>query len=204
MSSSTHNQALSALLFLYREVLAVELPWMNDIKRPSTPKRIPSVLTKDEVAGLHAQLEGELALLAKLLYCTGMRLMEGLRLRIKDVDFDRHAIIVREAKGNKDRVVMLPRSIAPALRVQLLKARAVWQADRDAHRGGVEIPHALGVKYPKAARTWVWFWLFPSPTFSVDPQIRSPCTPCAIALPHICSSRARTSEPYRNCWAIAM
>ncbi len=170
VSSSTHNQALSAILFLYREVLTVDLPWMEGIQRPASTKRIPSVLTKDEVAGLLAHMEGQTALIARLLYGTGMRLMEGMRLRVKDVDFDRHAIIVREAKGGKDRVVMLPRSLAPALRTQMLAARAQWEADRVAQRGGVEVPHALDVKYPKVGFTWGWFWLFPSPTLSVDPR----------------------------------
>lgn len=170
VSTSTHNQALSALLFLYREVLNMDLPWMDGINRPVAKRRIPSVLTKDEVAGLLAQMEGVTALLARLLYGTGMRLMEGIRLRVKDVDFDRHVIIVREAKGNKDRVVMLPRSLVPAMRMQLLAARAVWEADRQAQRGGVETPHALEQKYPKVGQTWGWFWMFPSPTFSVDPR----------------------------------
>lgn len=120
VSPSTHNQALSALLFLYREVLGIDLPWLDNINRPTRARRIPSVLTKDEVAGLLAAMDGECALLARLLYGTGMRLMEGIRLRVKDVDFERHMIIVREAKGNKDRVVMLPRSLAPALRLQCL------------------------------------------------------------------------------------
>ena len=106
VSASTHNQALSAILFLYREVLAIKLPWLDDIGRPSQKRRIPSVMTRDEVAGLLAQMEGETALLARLLYGTGMRLMEGIRLRVKDVDFDRLVIIVREAKGGKDRVVI--------------------------------------------------------------------------------------------------
>ena len=97
-------------------MLGIELPWLNDINRPASTRRVPSVLTKDEVAGLLTVMEGETALLARLLHGTGMRLMEGMRLRIKDVDFDRHVIIVREAKGNKDRVVMLPRSLAPTLR----------------------------------------------------------------------------------------
>jgi len=104
VSASTHNQALSAILFLYREVLAIELPWLNGINRPTQKRRIPSVLTKDEVAGLLAQMDGQTALIARLLYGTGMRLMEGMRLRIKDVDFDRHVIIVRDAKGGKGRV----------------------------------------------------------------------------------------------------
>jgi len=109
-------------------------------------------------------------LLAKLLYGTGMRLMEGLRLRIKDVDFDRRVIVVRDGKRGKDRVVMLPRSLAPALKAQWLHARAVWDADAKAGRGGVETPHALEKKYPKVGHTWAWFWLFPSPTLSVDPR----------------------------------
>jgi integrase len=118
VSVSTHNQALSALLFLYREVLGIDLPWLNDVNRPTRKLRIPSVLTQDEVAGLLAHMEGVPALIAKLLYGTGMRLMVGMRLRIKDVDFDRSVIVVREAKGGKDRVVMLPRSLLPALHGQ--------------------------------------------------------------------------------------
>lgn len=170
VSASTHNQALSALLFLYREVLNIVLPWMDGIKRPSTTRRIPSVLTTDEVAGVLAQLEGEPSLLARLLYGTGMRLMEGIRLRVKDVDFDRRVIVVREAKGNKDRVVMLPSSLMAPMRSQLLCARAVWEADRHVQLGGVDVPHALETKYPRVGNTWGWFWLFPSPTLSIDPR----------------------------------
>lgn len=170
VSSSTHNQALSALLFLYREVLDMKLPWMEGIQRPGYTKRIPSVLTKDEVAGVLASLEGQTALLARLLYGTGMRLMEALRLRIKDVDFDRHAIIVREGKGSKDRVVMLPRSLASQMRLQMLAARALWEADRHARRGGVEVPHALEMKHPQVGHGWGWFWMFPAPVCSVDPD----------------------------------
>lgn len=129
-----------------------------------------SVLTKDEVAGLLAQMNGVTALLARLLYGTGMRLMKGVRLRIKDVDFERHVIVVREAKGAKDRVVILPRSLAPALRLQMLSARAQWEADRQVQRGGVEVPHALESTYPKVGYTWGWFWLFPLPTLSIDPR----------------------------------
>jgi integron integrase len=170
VSASTHNQALSALLFLYREVLEEDLPWLTDINRPTQVRRIPSVLTKDEVAGLLAAMDGVTALLARLLYGTGMRLMEGMRLRVKDLDFDRHVIIVREAKGNKDRVVMLPRSLAPALKQQMMAARKLWQADRQAQRAGVQVPDALEVKYPRLGQTWGWCWLFPSPTLSVDPR----------------------------------
>ena len=170
VSASTHNQTLSAVLFLYREVLNIDLPWLSNIGRPQQTKRIPAVLTNEEVSRQFAELDGTPALLAQLLYGTGMRLMEGMRLRIKDVDFDRHVIIVREAKGGKDRVVMLPRSLAPALRAQLLKARAQWEADKQAQRAGVEVPHALEAKYPKVGQTWGWFWFFPSPTLSVDPH----------------------------------
>lgn len=170
VAASTHNQALSALLFLYREVLAIDLPCLNNIERPSTPKRIPCVLTTGEVAALLSALPPEAALIARLLYGTGMRLMEGLRLRVKDVDFDRHVIIVRQAKGNKDRVVMLPRTLAADLREQVRAARAQWEHDRQAQRGGVEVPHALEAKYPGVGQRWGWFWVFPSPTLSVDPR----------------------------------
>ncbi len=169
VSASTHNQALSAILFLYREVLDIDLPWLDGVNRPAQKRRIPSVLTQGEVAALFQFLEGEMHLLGQLLYGTGMRLMEGLRLRIKDVDFDRHVIVVREAKGNKDRVVMLPRSLVPALRQHLAHARHVWEQDRQAQRSGVQTPHALAQKYPKVGSTWGWFWLFPSPTLSIDP-----------------------------------
>ena len=170
VSASTHNQALSALLFLYREVLEEDLPWLTDINRPTQVRRIPSVLTKDEVTRLLAAMDGVTALLARLLYGTGMRLMEGMRLRVKDVEFDRHVIIVREAKGNKDRVVMLPRSLVPALRLQMLATRASWEADRQAQRAGVQVPDALEVKYPRLGQTGGWCWLFPSPTLSVGPR----------------------------------
>jgi len=170
VSSSTHNQALSALLFLYRDVLNTELPWMQNIQRPQQPKRIPSVLTQAEVGALMAQMQGTEALLARLLYGTGMRLMEGIRLRIKDVDFDRKVIVVRQAKGNKDRVVMLPHSLLDTLRQQLLHARAVWEKDRLSGQAGVEVPDALEVKYPKVGQSWGWFWLFPAQGTSVDPR----------------------------------
>lgn len=175
VSASTHNQALSALLFLYKEVLGMELPWMDGIQRPAPTKRIPVVLTREEVAGVLAHMDDVTGLLARLLYGTGMRLMEGLRLRIKDVDFDRHVIVVREAKGNKDRVVMLPRSLAPELRKQMLVSRGLWEQDRQKHLGGVYVPHALEAKYPQVGSRWGWFWLFPSPTLAVDPRTGEAC-----------------------------
>ena len=130
VSASTHNQALSALLFLYREVLRVDLPWLNEIGRPQTARRLPEVLTVDEVRRtLIALIEQapEHALFAQLLYGTGMRILEGLRLRTWDVDFDRGAIIVREAKGDKDRVVMLPASLRDAMKQQLRLSHALWE-----------------------------------------------------------------------------
>ncbi len=170
VSASTHNQALSALLFLYREVLDIDLPWLDNINRPNRPKRLPSVLSKNEVSRLLAVMDGEVGLLARLLYGTGMRLMEALRLRIKDVEFDRHVIIIREAKGGKDRVVMLPRGLASALKAQIAGGRALWESDRQAQSPGIEMPFALERKYPNAGKTWAWFWVFPSPTLSTDPR----------------------------------
>ena len=172
VSVSTHNQALSALLFLYREVLGINLPWLQDLQRPTRARRIPSVLTQAEVASLLERLDGEMGLLGKLLYGTGMRLMEGLRLRVKDVDFDRQAIVVREAKGGKDRVVMLPKSLVPALRTQLAAARGRWEKDRENSTPGVSVPDALAAKYPDLGQRWAWFWVFPSSTLSVDPRSR--------------------------------
>lgn len=170
VSVSTHRQALSALLFLYREVLGMDLPWMNEIARPTARPRIPTVLTIDEVATLLSRTEGETGLLARLLYGTGLRLMESLRLRVKDLDIARKVITVREAKGGKDRVVMLPQVLVAPMSAQLDKARAIWTADRAAQQPGVETPHALDRKYPRAGETWAWFWVFPSPTLATDPR----------------------------------
>jgi integrase len=142
VSTSTHNQALSSLLFLYREVLCVDLPWLTDLARPTRARRLPSVLTRDEVASLLASVSGEIGLVAHLLYGTGMRLMEALRLRVKDVDFERHAIIVREAKGNKDRVVMLPRALVEPMRLQLRTARHQGSRAFKRQRQACLRPHA--------------------------------------------------------------
>lgn len=169
VSESTHNQALSALLFLYREVLDIELPWMMEISRPSKPVRIPTVLTSDEVNRLLAEMSGETGLVARLLYGAGLRMLEALHLRVKDLDLDRHVIFVRQAKGKKDRVVMLPRSVAQPLRKQLEAARLIWDQDRRAGRAGVMMPDALDRKYPHASLSWAWHWVFPSPSFSIDP-----------------------------------
>ncbi len=170
VSASTHRQALSALLFLYREVLRIDLPWMMEIGRPKTPQRLPEVLTVNEVLRTLSLMRGEHATLEKLLYGTGMRSLEGMRLRTKDVDFERGAIIVREAKGSKDRVVMLPRSLRDELKQQLRLSHALWEADRSAKLPGVEMPHALSVKYPRAGESWGWHWVFPQAAIATDPR----------------------------------
>lgn len=172
VSASTHRQALSALLFLYQKVLGVELPWLDAIGRPREVKRLPVVLTQDEVARILAALPPEHQLLASLLYGTGMRISEAYRLRVKDVDFERSTLIVREAKGNKDRALMLPQSLKSALRQQLQHSNQLWQADRAAAVPGVELPHALARKYPRAGETWAWHWVFPQATLSIDPRSR--------------------------------
>lgn len=170
VSVSTHRQALSAILFLYKEVIGADLPWLEEIGRPSPKKRIPAVLTIAEVQRLLSVMEGEAGLLARLLYGTGMRLMEALTLRVKDVDFDRHAIVVREGKGAKDRVVMLPHLLVDGLRAQVESSRRWWERDRAAGVAGVAVPDALDRKYPRAALAWGWHWVFPSPKLSVDPR----------------------------------
>ena len=169
-SASTHKQALAALLFLYKHVLNIELPWMQEIGRPQTPARLPVVLSCDEVQRLLAAISGVEGCIAQLLYGTGMRKMECLRLPVKDVDFDRGLIFVREGKGKKDRVTMLPSAVAPALRKQLAYSRALWGLDRAAERAGVELPGALACKYPRAGESWIWFWVFPAPHESKDPR----------------------------------
>lgn len=170
VAPSTHNQALSALLFLYREVLGVQLPWLNEIGRPKARERVPVVLSMAEVRRVldaAAGVEGEVL---HLLYGTGMRLMEALRLRVKDVDFERGEIVVREGKGGKDRRVMLPQALSAVLAARLLQTRTIWKGDRAEDRGGVHMPDALERKYPRAAMSWGWFWVWPSERLSIDPQ----------------------------------
>lgn len=176
VSASTHKQALSALLFLYQQVLGLNLPWMGEIGRPRPERRLPTVLSPDEVAAVLAALQAQprvgpvLALLARLLYGTGMRLLEGLRLRVKDIEFNQRAIIVREGKGAKDRVVMLPASLEPALHAHLADVKAQWQLDRAQGVPGVHLPHALERKYGRAAESWAWHWVFPQAELATDPR----------------------------------
>jgi integron integrase len=176
VSASTHRQALSALLFLYQRVLGLNLPWMGEIGRPRTDRRLPVVLSADEVSRLFGALQAlphhgaTLVLLGQLLYGTGMRLLEALRLRVKDIEFNHRAIIVRQGKGAKDRVVMLPASLEAPLRAQLAHVHAHWQLDREQSLAGVQVPDALARKYGRAAESWHWHWVFPQAEPSVDPR----------------------------------
>jgi integron integrase len=169
-SSSTHNQALSAILFLYKDVLKQDLPWMTDIGRPKQNERLPVVLTKDEVQALFLHLDGVYGLLARLLYGTGMRIAEAMQLRVKDVEFSQQTLIVREGKGKKDRALMLPQTLVIPLRQQLVLAHDIWEIDRAANRPGVEMPFALDRKYPRAGQSWAWHWVFPQAEVSTDPR----------------------------------
>lgn len=169
VSASTQNQALAAVLFLYREVLDLEPPWLKDVTRAKRTKRLPTVLTRREIQSLLAQVEGGTGLIVRLLYGTGMRLTEGLRLRVKDLDLERYEITVREGKGGKDRVTMLPESLAQPLREHLVRRRAVYNADVAAGRAEVYLPDALAQKYPKAPVQWAWQYVFAAAGFSRDP-----------------------------------
>ncbi len=170
VSVSTHRQALAALLFLYQKVFGLQLPWMQALDRPQRKPRLPVVLSMAEVRAVLTLLDGTHAVLGQLLYGTGMRITEALQLRSKDVDFERAVIVVRDGKAGKDRAVMLPASLAPALKTQLRRAHGLWQADTRAGRGGVQMPDALDRKYPRAGASWAWFWVFPQATLSVDPR----------------------------------
>ncbi len=166
---STHRQALSAILFLYGKVLQIDLPRLNEIGRPRVTRKLPVVLSQAELCAIFSLLRGEHQLLARLLYGTGMRLSEGLSLRVKDVDFDHQAIVVRSGKGAKDRVVMLPQTLVPALREQLARAHVLWSADQASGRGGVFMPEALDKRCPRAGASWIWFWVFPQDHHATDP-----------------------------------
>lgn len=170
VSASTQNQALSALLFLYREVLMQDLPWMENIRRAKRPERLPVVLGREEVAALLAEMGGVTWLMAALLYGAGLRLMECLRLRVQDVDFVRREITVRQGKGGKDRRTMLPTMAVEALQGQLAETRRLHERDLAAGYGEVWLPDALARKYPHATREWIWQYVFPASMRSVDPR----------------------------------
>ena len=170
VSAATQNQALAALLYLYKQVLNIQLPWLDDITRAKETSRLPVVLTGSEVRSLLAGLSGQMWLISALLYGTGMRVLEGLRLRVKDIDVERGEIVVRQAKGGKDRVTMLPDNLVKLLNQQLEKAQLFHSQDIQDGFGEVWLPDALAVKYPKAAREWGWQWVFPANQLSIDPR----------------------------------
>lgn len=170
VAASTQNQALSALLFLYRQVLGIRLPWMDEVVRAKRPARVPTVLSRREVAALLAGMDGRAGVVARLLYGTGMRLMEGLRLRVKDVDFIRNEIVVRDGKGGRDRRTVLPATLAGPLQAELERARVLHRGDLEDGFGAVWLPHALARKYPSAAREFGWQYVFPALRRSRDPR----------------------------------
>lgn len=170
VAAATQNQALSALLFLYKEVLRIDLPWLDNVTRAKRPQRLPVVMTRDEVHAVLDRMEGGYGLMARLLYGTGMRLMECVRLRVKDVDFGRGEILIRDGKGAKDRVTMLPQSLVSALQSHLKHRRALFDDDMSAGKAAVHLPHALAQKYPNAPTEWGWQYVFPSGSYSIDPR----------------------------------
>ncbi len=170
VASPTQNQAKSALLFLYRVVLGLRLPWLDEVVGAKLGRRLPVVLTPGEVRQLLAHLGGTMGLVASLLYGTGMRLLESLRLRVKDVEFERRELVIRDGKGAKDRVTVLPENLVLPLQSHLAKVRALHQRDLAAGHGDVWLPDALDIKYPGAPREWGWQFVFPSTARSIDPR----------------------------------
>jgi integron integrase len=170
VAASTQNVALCALLFLYRDVLGVELPYVDGIQRAKRPARIPVVFTRAEAAALLSRLSGTYRLIAGLLYGSGLRLMEALRLRVKDLDFGYMEILVRDGKGEKDRRTILPRPLVEPLRQQFDGVKVLHEQDLREGFGDVYLPYALGRKYTNAAKEWAWQYVFPSSKLSVDPR----------------------------------
>src|SRR5436190_18434211 len=170
VAASTQNQALSALLFLYKGVLKQEIGWLDGVERARRPARLPVVLTRDEVRKIFAHLDGKYRLMAGLLYGSGLRLMECVRLRVKDVDLGYLRITVRDGKGGKDRVTMLPVNLARSLERHLQKMRTQHEEDLEAGFGAVYLPDAIDRKWPNAAKEWAWKYVFSSPRFSTNPR----------------------------------
>ncbi len=171
VAASTQGQALAALLFLYKEVLNIELPWLDEVTRAKRPVKLPTVLTREEVRGLVQQVEDPLmTMIVELLYGTGMRLLEGLRLRVKDVEFSRREIVIRDGKGAKDRVTMLPERLLERLKLHMSIVKKQHETDLSLGRGEVWLPNALAAKYPNAPREWAWQYVFPAASFSIDPR----------------------------------
>jgi len=170
VAASTQNVALAALLFLYREVLQLDLPLIEGVERAKRPQRIPVVLTVEEVKRVLVQMSGTHHLMASLLYGAGLRLMECVRLRVKDLDFNYRQIIVRDGKGEKDRRTILPQPLMEPLRRHLARVRLQHEEDMRLGCGRTYLPYALERKYPRAASEWVWQYVFPAAKLSVDPR----------------------------------
>ncbi len=170
VAASTQNQAKSALLFLYKEVLGQDLPWLENVEQAKVPKRLPVVLTPAESQAVLARLSGTYWLMGSLLYGTGMRLMECVRLRVKDVEFAQRQILVRDGKGFKDRVTMLPQALTAPLKEHIARVRELHKQDLANGYGAVYLPYALDKKYPNAPREWGWQYVFPAQSLSVDPR----------------------------------
>jgi integron integrase len=170
VAAATQNQALNALVFLYGSVLNIELGELGEVVRANRPYKVPVVLSRTEVARLLEALDGTWRLMAQTLYGTGLRLMELLRLRVKDVDFERNQIVVRSGKGDKDRVTMLPEKLKPELERHLARTRLLHEQDLRAGFGEVYLPEGLARKYPNAAKEWGWQWVFPARSLSRDPR----------------------------------
>ena len=184
VAAGTQNQALNALSFLYTQVLGIELGDLGEFMAASKRRRVPVVLSKVEVERLLGALEGTYRLMGQVLYGTGLRLLEGLRLRIHDIDFARNQIIVRGGKGDKDRVTVLPEALRASLQAHLQRVRLLWEADVREGYGGVYLPEGVARKYPGAAKEWGWQWVWPSRSRSVDPRSHPP-TPHPVPLPSL-------------------
>ena len=174
VSASTQSQALQALLFLYRAVLGIDLPWVDNVTRASRPQRLPVVLSRAEVRSVLAGLQGTSLLVAQLLYGSGLRVTEALRLRVKDLALERGELVVRDGKGSKDRVTVLPGAVALPLRAHLLRLHAWFEEQRRKREPGVSVPAALARKYPGVGTQWGWQYVFPSTTLCKDPYSGRP------------------------------
>jgi len=170
VAASTQNVALAAVLFLYREVLEIEMPWVGDVTRAKRPQRLPTVLTREQAQAMLKLVNGDEGLVLRLLYGGGLRLMEGLRLRVKDLELTRGEIMVREGKGGKDRITMLPRSLLAPMKQKLELRFQQHKEDLIIGRGSVWLPDALAVKYPKASTEWPWQFVFAAAGYSRDPR----------------------------------
>jgi integron integrase len=170
VAASTQNQALNALVFFYGQVLRKPLGEMEEFTRAKRPRRLPEVMTRDEVQTLLSQMSGITGLMAGVMYGSGLRLMECVRLRVKDIDFAQHQIMVRDGKGQKDRVTMLPERFAAPLQEHLVRVKAIYEQDLAQGTAEVYIWPALGRKYPNAGKEWIWQYVFPAKSLSVDPR----------------------------------